>query len=152
MTARATDSQIRPLLRSRRGQHRVRVAYVDTDAAQVVHHASYFRFLEVARIEFWRENGFDYAKWERDTGLGLPVAEARMRYRQAARFDDLLEIETWVSKASRASVWFDAVITRNGDLLHESSVRLACAKFSDGSIRRIPDAVLDACLEPGHGI
>ena len=146
------QSSIRPLFQSRRGAHQVRVAYCDTDRAQVVHHSTYFRFLEVARIEYWRANGYDYAKWERDTGLGLPVAEAKMRYRAAARFDDLLTIETWVSKASRASMWFDAAITRDGELLHESSVRLACCQFSDGSIRRIPDAVLDACLEPGHGI
>jgi len=146
------SSRIRPLFKSKHGLHRVRVAYCDTDAAQVVHHASYFRFLEVARVEYWRENGLDYAKFERDTGLGLPVAEARMRYRSAARFDDLLEIETWVGKASRASVWFDATIKRDGALLHESSVRLACAVFATGEIRRIPDAVLDACLEAGHGI
>jgi acyl-CoA thioester hydrolase len=146
------SSHVRPLFRSKRGLHRVRVAYCDTDAAQIVHHASYFRFLEVARIEYWRENAFDYARWERETGLGLPVAEARLRYRSAARFDDLVEIETWVSKASRASVWFDATIKRGDDLIHESSVRIACAVFADGTIRRIPDALLDACLEPGHGI
>ena len=137
---------------SRRHVHRVRVAYCDTDQAQVVHHASYFRFLEVARVEFWRDNGFDYAQFEKRTGLGLPVVEARMRYRVAARFDDALTIETWVSRATRASVWFDALIRRGEELLQESSIRLACASFSEGTVRRIPDELLDACLEPGHGV
>ena len=148
----APESRVSPRLRSRRGVHRVRVAYADTDAAQVVHHASYFRFLEVARIEFWRDNGFDYARFEKETGLGLPVVEARLRYRMAARFDELLEVETSIGQATRASVWLEAVIRRGADVLHESSVRLACASFADGAIRRIPDALLDACLEPGHGI
>jgi acyl-CoA thioester hydrolase len=139
-------------LTSRRHIHRVRVAYADTDRAQVVHHATYFRYLEVARVEFWRQNDFDYARFEERTGLGLPVVEARMRYRVAARFDDLLEIETWISSATRASVWFDAVIRRGEQVLHESGVRLACASFAEGTIRRIPDELLDACLEPGHGV
>jgi acyl-CoA thioester hydrolase len=130
----------------------VRVAYVDTDQAQVVHHGTYFRFLEVARVEFWRGNGFEYAQYEKRTGLGLPVVEARLRYRIAARFDDLLNVETWVSRATRASVWFDAVIRRGDDVINESSVRLACARFADGSLRRIPDELLDACLEPEHGV
>ncbi len=130
----------------------MRVAYADTDRAQVVHHATYFRFLEAARMELWRANGFDYNAFEQATGLGLPVVEARLRYRIAARFDDLLEVETWVSKASRASVWFEAVVRRGAEVLNESSVRVACASFTDGTIRKIPDPLLDACLEPGHGI
>jgi acyl-CoA thioester hydrolase len=139
-------------LRARHGIHRVRVAYADTDRAQVVHHATYFRFLEAARMELWRANGFDYNAFEQTTGLGLPVVEARLRYRIAARFDDLLEVETWVSRASRASVWFEGIIRRGSDVLNESSVRVACASFADGTIRKIPDPLLDACLEPGHGI
>jgi acyl-CoA thioester hydrolase len=125
---------------------------VDTDRAQVVHHASYFRFLEVARVEMWRENGFDYAGYELRTGLGFPVVEAHLRYRIAGRFDDLLEVETWVSRATRASVWFDAVIRRGDAVLNESSVRLACVRFADGALRKIPDELLDASLEPEHGV
>jgi acyl-CoA thioester hydrolase len=139
-------------LKSRRAIHRVRVPYADTDRAQVVHHASYFRFLEMARVEMWRDNAFDYAKYELATGLGFPVVEAHLRYRVAGRFDDLLEVETWVSRATRASVWFDAVIRRGDVVLNESSVRLACVRFADGALRKIPDELLDACLEPGHGV
>jgi acyl-CoA thioester hydrolase len=139
-------------VKARRAIHRVRVAYADTDRAQVVHHASYFRFLEVARVELWRDNGYDYNAFEQRTGLGLPVVEARLRYRVAARFDDVLDVETWVSRATRASVWFDAAIRRGDLILNESSVRLACVRFSDGALRKIPDELLDACLEPGHGV
>jgi acyl-CoA thioester hydrolase len=82
----------------------------------------------------------------------LPVAEARLRYRVAARFDDELMLETWTRAASRASVWFDSVIRRGSTVLVEASVRVACVSLIDGAIRRIPDGLLDACLEPGHGI
>jgi acyl-CoA thioester hydrolase len=141
-------------VRSRRGRHLVRVLYHDTDQAKVVHHATYFRYLEAARIEFWRDHGFSYDDFEKSTGLGLPVVESQMRYRASARFDDLLEVTTWVAQATRASVWFEAEIRKSADLalLVEARVRLACASFDDGQIRRIPMALLDACLEPGYEV
>ena len=135
------------VLRARRGSHLVRVLYQDTDQARVVHHAAYFRYLEAARLELWRRNGFDYGRFERESGLGLPVAEARVRYKSSARFDDDLVIETWVSAASRASVWVDAAVRRRSEVLVESSLRLACVCLADGKIRRIPDALLEACIE-----
>jgi acyl-CoA thioester hydrolase len=139
-------------LKARRAIHRVRVAYADTDKAQIVHHAAYFRYLEAARVEMWREGGLDYAKYELETGLGFPVVEAHLRYRIAARFDDALVVETWVSRATRASVWFDAVIRRGDDVMNESSVRLACVRLADGALRKITSELLDASLEPGHGV
>jgi acyl-CoA thioester hydrolase len=128
------------------------VPYADTDRAQIVHHAAYFRYLECARVELWRENGLDYAQYELRTGLGFPVVEAHLRYRVAARFDDLVEVETWVSRASRASVYFDAVIRRGDVVLNESSVRLACVRLADGALRKIPDELLDASLEAGYSV
>jgi acyl-CoA thioester hydrolase len=140
---------------SRKASFRVRVPYADTDKAKVVHHAAYFRFLEMARVEMLREGGLDYRRFEETTDLGLPVVEARLRYRVAARFDDLLEVETVVDEATRASLWFNGVIRRAGTVLLESRVRLACVSFTADpakALRRIPDAVLDACLEPGWDV
>jgi len=139
-------------LQSRRGHHTVRVLYHDTDKARVVHHATYFRYLEGARLELWREHGFSYDLFEKETGLGLPVVETHMRYHAAARFDDLLVVTTWVGAATRASVWFHAEIRRDESLLVMAKVRLACASFDDGQIRRVPVALLDACLEPGYTV
>ena len=138
--------------RSRRGLYTVRVLYQDTDQARVVHHATYFRYLEAARLEMWRTNGFSYDAFEKETGLGLPVVEVKMRYRSSARFDDVVVVETWVDVATRASVWLGATISRDHVVLVESKVRLACASLDRGEIRRIPSVLLDACLEPGHGV
>lgn len=141
---------------TRKHTHRLRVGYSDTDRAAVVHHAAYLRFLEAGRVESWRAFGLDYRRFEEETGMGLPVVEAKLRYRNAARFDDLLEIETWVERASRASLWFEGTIRRvegrGPALIVESSVRLACVSFAHEELRKIPDAVVDACLEPGWQI
>ena len=151
---RAPDAPVTeaPMFVSRRHTHTVRVAYQDTDKAQVVHHAAYFRFLEAARVEFWREGGLDYRVFEEETGLGLPVVEAKLRYRAAARFDDLLDVETWIASVTRASMWYGAQIRRKGAILFDGSVRLACVSFAEGQLRKMPDRVLDACLLAGYEI
>jgi acyl-CoA thioester hydrolase len=140
---------------ARTGKVIVRVPYADTDKAKVVHHAAYFRFLEMGRVELLREGGLDYRRFEETTDLGLPVVEARLRYRAAARFDDLLEVETRIDAATRATIWFQGTIRREGTLILESRVRLACVSFTADptqALRKIPDAVLDACLEPGWDV
>jgi len=125
--------------------HRVRVLYIDTDAAQVVHHASYLRYFEAARIEMLRAVGWDYAKWMKESGLGLPVAENTVRYRSPAWFDEQLEIDTWVSRARRASLTFQYTVHRDGKLLTEGSTLCACTTFK-GEVRRVPHELLKAVL------
>lgn len=137
---------------SKRSRYAVRVAYQDTDQARIVHHAAYLRYFEGARVEFWRGHGFDYDRFEKETGLGLPVIEARLRYRKSARFDDALEVETWIGSATRASVWIEATVSKGSLLIAEASIRLACVRFDDAALQRIPLALFDACLEPGHDL
>lgn len=135
---------------TRRSTYRVRVGYVDTDQAGVVHHSTYFRWFEQARIELLREGGLEYRSWEAGTRLGLPVVEASLRYLLPARFDDLVCVETWIGAASRAAIRFDARVTIEGkpdDLVNEAQIRLACVHL-DGGPRRMPDEVLRACLGP----
>lgn len=134
-------------MRPRHSVHRVRVLYQDTDQGRVVHHASYFRYLEAGRLELWREGDFSYDAFEKDTGLALPVVEAQVRYRASARFDELLEVETWVEKATQASIWVESIVRRGETVLIEARIRLACVTQATGQIRRIPVALLEACLE-----
>ncbi len=126
-------------------RHGVRVGYVDTDQAGVVHHSRYLGYLEAARIEMLRANGLDYRAFEVETGLALPVVEVHMAFRAAARFDDVLAIETWVPSMTRAKIVFDARILRGTELLHESSVVVACVKMDEARPVSIPDRVVSAC-------
>lgn len=127
------------------GDYRVRVGYVDTDAARVVHHATYLRYLEAARIEFLRENGFDYRAWEAATNTGLPVVEVQLRYLKPTRFDDLLTVTTRVESHRRAWLWFLQKIFRDEQCVHVARVRCAAVTF-EGGVRLLPEALLRATL------
>src|SRR5215510_12771595 len=89
---------------------RQRVGYVDTDQGGMVHHSTYLRYLEQARVEHMRAAGIDYKTLELEQKLGLTVVEAQVRYRVPARFDDLLELRSWIPMANRAKLRFDSVI------------------------------------------
>lgn len=126
-------------------RHRVRVGYVDTDKAGVVHHTVYLVWLEAARIEFLREGGLDYRAFERETHLALPVIEARVRYRSPARFDDVVDIETWASSCTRAKVVFESRIIRGEATLCEGIVECACVDMDAQHACSIHEAIRKAC-------
>ncbi len=120
----------------------MRVRFGETDLMGIVHHASYLLYVEQARVEYLMRRGVNYADWAaRD--IHLPVVDARVRYRQAALFPDLLEVETWVGELTRVSVRFDYRIFRGELVLAEAYTTLACV---DGqrAPKRLPPQVVEA--------
>ncbi len=95
-----------------------RVPYADTDQMHVVYYANYLAYFERARNELLRTLGYTYRSLEAD-GLGLPVAEAHVRYMVPATYDDLLEITAWCEgfKGVRATIRCE--VRRSGRLLAE---------------------------------
>jgi acyl-CoA thioester hydrolase len=121
---------------------RVRVSYIDTDQGGVMHHATYLRYLEMARVEHLRERGLDYKCFELDQRLALPVVEAHLRYKLPARFDDVIEITTWVAGANRAKVRFDSVIFRGSELLTRAQITLCCILLAEQRICSVPESIV----------
>lgn len=100
----------------------LRVRYAETDQMGVAYHGNYFAWFEVGRVEMLRSLGFSYAALEAE-GCGLPVVEASCRYRQPARYDDLLTIETTLRALRGSIVLFAYRILRGGDLLAEAETK-----------------------------
>jgi acyl-CoA thioester hydrolase len=63
-----------------------RVRFAETDAMGIVHHANYFLWFEVARVECLRQLGYPYTRMEKE-GYGLPVSEVGCRFMRSAKFD-----------------------------------------------------------------
>ena len=78
----------------------VRMLYADTDRMGIIYHASYFRYLELARIELLRGAGLSYVQLEK-LGLALPLVELGVRYIKPAQYDDLVTINAGLSKITR---------------------------------------------------
>ncbi|HET6437504.1 MAG TPA: thioesterase family protein [Anaeromyxobacter sp.] len=126
----------------------IRVIYGDTDRMGVVYYANYLRYFESGRNEFIRAKGLRYRDFEERFGLVLPVAEAGVKYLEAARYDDMLAVETTLAELGRASARFTYRIVRDGALLATGFTVHACLD-GEGRIRRLPAELL-AALRTGE--
>lgn len=88
----------------------LRVRYAETDKMGVVYHSHYLVWCELGRTDHIRESGMSYREIE-EAGIMLAVAEANVRYRAPARYDDLIRVETTLSDVSSRAVTFDYLIT-----------------------------------------
>jgi acyl-CoA thioester hydrolase len=71
----------------------LRVRYAETDRMGVVYYANFFVWFEVARADLLRSLGWTYREME-ESGVYLPVIDARCEYRRPARYDDEVEVRT----------------------------------------------------------
>ena len=124
--------------------------YSETDQMGVVYHARYLVWLDVARTEHLRHCGMSYRELEA-AGLRLAVSELAVRYRQPARYDDLVRIRCWVRElASRGGSTFGYAVEHadDGRLLATATYRAARARSPRCVSTRLPDAVQPACSRP----
>ena len=103
------------------------VRFCETDLMGIVHHANYLCYFEAGRVDWLHRRGISYEYWVK-RGIHLPVVEAHVRYRKAARFDELLEVVTTCVELSRVTVKLCYVINRASDgvRLCEGDTLLAC--------------------------
>ncbi len=83
--------------------YRVRVRYADVDRMGVAYHSRYIEWFEAARTEMLRETGLPYKQME-DRGFLLPVIEVNCTYRAPARYDEVVEIRTWMKDVTRLKI------------------------------------------------
>ena len=99
----------------RKVETRVRVRYAETDQMGVVYYANYLVWMEVGRVAYCSQVGFEYRDMEREDDAILAVTEARCRYLAPARFDDEVRITTWVKEARSRTLRFAYEMTRETD-------------------------------------
>lgn len=120
----------------------LRVYYEDTDHGGVVYYANYLKFMERGRTEFLRTLGLDLDQIEQEHGILFAVSEAAIRYHRAARFNDLLTVESRITHLRGARIIFRQSVLRQPSrtLLAEAEIKLACIR-RDGGVCRIPAAI-----------
>jgi acyl-CoA thioester hydrolase len=117
----------------------VRVYYEDTDAAGIVYYANYLRFMERARSEWLRKAGHDIAELARSRQILFAVRSVRIDYRRPARLSDLLEVAVRPVWRRRVSFAVAQEIRRDGTLLCQGEVTLACLHATTFAPRALPE-------------
>ncbi len=102
--------------------HTVRVRYAECDMQGVVFNSHYLTYVDVGITELWRAAFGSYGEML-ERGLDVVVAEAQLRFRAAAHFDDELTIEVTVTHMGTTSIVTRHRILRREEQLVECTIR-----------------------------
>jgi len=119
----------------------LRVYIEDTDAGGIVYYVNYLKFMERARTEFMRTQGFgkDYI-FNHD--LMFVVRDVAVEYRQPARLDDELHATASIRRLRGASMVFYQSVRRGKEILAQGEITIACVDRSGIKPRRLPPEVV----------
>ena len=115
----------------------IRVYYEDTDLAGIVYYANYLKFIERARTEWVRGLGIDQARLKAEDGIVFAVRRVEADYVLAARFDDVLTVETTPLSVTGARIVLSQTVWRDDARVFEAVVTLV-ALTDAGRPARLP--------------
>jgi len=120
----------------------LRVRYAETDQMGIAYYANYLIWFEVGRSEFCRQRDFSYAALE-GLGFKLVVTEAHCRYRNAARYDELIIVRTRLKALDKRIITFGYQIVRKDkdELIAEGESRHLCID-AEGKPKSLPKEFL----------
>lgn len=115
----------------------LQVRSYECDSYGHVNNAVYLNYLELARMTYLRDMGFDMHRFRR-LGYGVWVARLDIRFRAPATTEDQLTIETTPVKKGKTSGMLRQVVRRGSDSICEADVTWVCVGAS-GTPSRLPD-------------
>jgi len=121
----------------------IRIYIEDTDVGGIVYYVNYLKFMERARTEFMRQQGFAKAAMGGD-GLIMVVHSANIQYRSPARLDDEVQVTAKVKRCARSYIVFSQQVFRDGKLLCEAEVKVACVQQDSMKPTALPKQIKDA--------
>ncbi len=104
----------------------VRVYYEDTDAGGVVYHSQYLNFMERARTEWLRALGFEQTALRTSLNILFVVHSMQIQFKRSAKFDDLLSVNTQLTRLKQSSFECNQTIVRGDEVLIQTQVKIAC--------------------------
>ena len=124
-----------------------KVFYSDTDAYGVVWHGNYLRWLEMGRVLLCEERGYKLSELvEKD--IVLPVAELEIKYKNSAKLDDEIIIETDIVEHGRFYITFyQKILDKNTQKTYIEATVKVVAINKDGKLyRSLPEQIKNICL------
>jgi acyl-CoA thioester hydrolase len=127
--------------------HELRVRYGECDPQGIVFNANYLLYFDVAFTEYWRER---VGAWDDMAELGVDavVAEANLRFRAPARFDDILALEVTTEELGTTSTTTRVAVRRDGELLVECRLRHVFVDRETWTKTQMPEAIRERLAVP----
>ena len=118
--------------------HELRVRYGECDPQGIVFNANYLLYFDVAFTELWREA---VGPWDEmvERGVDAVVAEANVRFRAPARFDDVLRLELGIARLGRTSLTTEIDVLRDGSPVVTGWLRHVIVDATSWEATEMPD-------------
>jgi acyl-CoA thioester hydrolase len=116
----------------------IRVRYAECDPQGVVFNAHYLAYFDIGMTELWRAAFGGYGVMM-DRGIDLVVADAQLRFRASARFDDELTLEVSVTRMGNTAITTEHRIRRGDEVLVEGTLRHVVVELETMTKTAIPD-------------
>jgi acyl-CoA thioester hydrolase len=124
-----------------------RVYFEDTDAGGVVYNANYLKFYERARTEYLRALGYEQDELL-SQNIVFVVRNITVDFVQAARFNEILQVQTRIGEMKNASLEFNQEIfcNRSGQntLINSAQVKVVCVSADKFKPVAIPKTIRDS--------
>ena len=122
--------------------HSLRVRYGETDPMKYVYYGNYAEYLEVARVELFRELGIPYNEIE-NQGIWLPVSEFSIKYLKPGLYDEILEIHTYIKKLPGVRIEFEYEIYNSSkEKITEAKTTLFFLDAKTNKVVKCPDFLM----------
>jgi acyl-CoA thioester hydrolase len=120
--------------------HELRVRYGECDPQGLVFNANYLLYFDVAFTEMWRAA---VGPWQDmvERGIDAVVAEANLRFRSPARFDDELRLPVQIVRLGATAITTEIDVLRGEELLLEGRLRHVCVSTDTWRKTAIPEWV-----------
>ena len=122
--------------------HPIKVYYRDIDQMGIVYYSRYLEYFEEARTELLNNIGLSITKVE-DRGIELPVISCYCEYKESARFNQNLIIDTFIEVVPKAKLKIEyKVFSDESSKLLVSGYTVHAFIKSTGRPTKIPDFIL----------
>ena len=126
--------------------HTLRVRYGECDIQGIVFNAHYMTYFDTSITELWRAAYGSYRAMM-DRGIDVVLAEAQLRFRKPARFDDELALSVAITHMGQTSILTRHEARCGSDLVAEADLRHVLVDLKTLVKTPIPDWARDG-LEP----
>jgi acyl-CoA thioester hydrolase len=118
--------------------YELRVRYGECDPQGIVFNANYLLYFDVAFTELWRAA---VGPWQEmvERGYDAVVAEAHLRFRSPARFDDVLALQARIAELGTTSITTEIEVVRDGEVLVAGRLRHVCVDAQTWAKTELPE-------------
>jgi tol-pal system-associated acyl-CoA thioesterase len=120
----------------------VRVYIEDTDAGGIVYYVNYLKYMERARTDLLRSQGFD-KDYIFNKALMFVVKTVTVDYLKSAVLDDELRISAQIVGSGRTNIVFEQVVSRANETLCRAEIKIVCVARDSGKPFAIPTEILE---------